>query len=270
MHPGKCLSAFGLTEPHAGSDIESIKTTATKVGEKYIVNGEKIFITNAGEAGLLSFTSRVVENGNDKGIGVFIVSTDIKGLRIGEKENKMGWRASDARSVYFENMEVDFSSMLYFSKNGINKFLKSLTLGRISIGALSVGTAKAAYQKAMEYSNDRIAFNKPINHFQSISFKLADMATKIEASELLVYHASWLKDKGENFIKEAAMAKLYASEAAMEITREAIQIHGGYGYVHEYDVERFFRDAKILEIVDGTSEIQRLTISREIIKDKMA
>ena len=267
---GEMLSALGLIEPNGGSDIELIKTIATKVGEKYIVNGEKTFVTNAGEAGFLSFTSRVVEKDSDKGIGVFIVSTDIKGLRIGEKENKMGWRASDTRSVYFENMEVDFSSMLYFSKNGINKFLESLTLGRLSIGALSVGTAKAAYQKAMEYSNDRIAFNKPINHFQSISFKLADMATKIEASELLVYHAAWLKDKGENFIKEAAMAKLYASEAAMEITREAIQIHGGYGYVHEYDVERFFRDAKILEIVDGTSEIQRLTISREIIKDKMA
>ena len=267
---GEMLSALGLIEPNGGSDIELIKTIATKVGEKYIVNGEKTFVTNAGEAGFLSFTSRVVEKDSDKGIGVFIVSTDIKGLRIGEKENKMGWRASDTRSVYFENMEVDFSSMLYFSKNGINKFLESLTLGRLSIGALSVGTAKAAYQKAMEYSNDRIAFNKPINHFQSISFKLADMATKIEASELLVYHAAWLKDKGKNFIKEAAMAKLYASEAAMEITREAIQIHGGYGYVHEYDVERFFRDAKILEIVDGTSEIQRLTISREIIKDKMA
>ena len=189
---------------------------------------------------------------------------------MGEKEDKMGWRASDTRSVYFENMELDFSNMLYFSKNGINKFLKSLALGRISIGALSVGIAKAAYQKAMEYSNDRIAFNKPINHFQSTSFKLADMATKIEASELLVYHAAWLKDKGENFIKEAAMAKLYVSEVAMEITREAIQIHGVYGYVHENDVERFFRDSKILEIVDGTSEIQRLTISREIIKDKMA
>ncbi len=267
---GEILSAFGFTEPYAGSDIEAIKTTATKVGEKYIINGEKIFITNAGEAGLLSFTSRIIENGNDKGIGVFIVSTDIKGLRIGEKENKMGWRASDTRSVSFENMEVNFSSMLYFSKNSINKFLESLTLGRISIGALSIGTAKAAYQKALVYSNDRFAFNKPINHFQSNSFKLADMATKIEASELLVYHASWLRDKGENFIKEAAMAKLYASEVAMGITREAIQIHGGYGYVHEYDVERFFRDAKILEIVDGTSEIQRLTISREIIKDMMA
>jgi alkylation response protein AidB-like acyl-CoA dehydrogenase len=267
---GEMLSAFGFTEPHSCSNIEVIKTTATKVGEKYIINGEKIFITNAGEAGLLSFTSRIIEKGSDKGIGVFIVSTDMKGLRVGEKEDKMGWRASDTRSVYFENMEVDSSSILYFSKNGINKFLKSLTLGRLSIAALSVGTARAAYQKAMEYSNERIAFHKPINHFQSISFKLADMATKIEASELLVYHAAWLKDRGENFIKEAAMAKLYASEAAMEITREAIQIHGGYGYVHENDVERFFRDAKILEIVDGTSEIQRLTISREIIKDKMA
>ena len=267
---GEMLSALGLTEAHDGSDVGSIKTTATKVGEKYIINGEKIFITNAGEAGLLSFTSRIIEKGRDKGIGVFIVSTDMKGLRIGEKENKMGWRACDTRSVYFENMELDFSNMLYFSKSGINQFLKSLTLGRISIGALSIGTAKAAYQKALGYSNDRFAFNKPINHFQSNSFKLADMATKIEASELLVYHASWLRDKGENFIKEAAMAKLYASEVAMEITREAIQIHGGYGYVHEYDVERFFRDAKILEIVDGTSEIQRLTISREIIKDLMA
>ena len=266
---GEMLSALGLTEPHAGSDTKSIKTTATKIGGKYIVNGGKIFITNAGEAGLLSFTSRVVDGGNDRGIGVFIVPTDVKGLRIEEKENKMGWRASDTRQVYFENMEVNSSDMLYSPKNGINKFLKGLTLGRISIGALSVGTATAAYQKAMVYSKDRIAFNKPINHFQSNSFKLADMAIKIEASELLVYHAAWLKDKGEKFIKEAAMAKLYASEAAMEITREAIQIHGGYGYVHEYDVERFFRDAKILEIVEGTSEMQRLTISREIIKDKI-
>ena len=267
---GETLSALGLTESYSGSDTELIKTTATKVGEKYIVNGKKVFITNAGEAGLLSFTSRIVEKGNDEGIAVFIVSTDIKGLTIGDKENKMGWKASDTRSAYFENMEVESSSILYFSKNGINKFLMSLALARLSIGALSVGNAKAAYQKAMEYSNDRIAFNKPINHFQSISFKLADMATKIEASELLVYHAAWLKDEGENFIKEAAMAKLYASEAAMEITREAIQIYGGYGYVHENKVERFFRDAKILEIVEGTSETQRLTISREIIKDNMS
>ena len=266
---GEMLSALALTEPYAGSDTDSIKTTAIKVGDKYIVNGGKIFITNAGEAGLLSFTSRVFEGDDDKGIGVFIVPTDIKGLRIGEKENKMGWRASDTRPVYFENMEVNFSGMLYLSKNRINKFFNGLMLGRISIGALSVGTAKAAYQKAMGYSKERIAFNKPINHFQSNSFKLADMATKIEASELLVYHAAWLRDKGENFVKEAAMAKLFASEAAMEITREAIQIHGGYGYVHEYDVERFFRDAKILEIVEGTSEMQRLIISREIIKDKI-
>ena len=266
---GEMLSALGLTELHAGSDTESIKTTATKVGGKYLVNGGKVFITNAGEAGILTFTSRVIEGGNDKGIGFFIVPTDVKGLRIGEKEKKMGWRASDTRRIDFENMEIDHSDMLCSPKNEINELLKGLTLGRISIGALSVGTATAAYEKAIRYSKDRIAFNKPINHFQSNSFKLADMATKIEASGLLVYHAAWLKDQGKSFLKESAMAKLYASEAAMEITRDAIQIHGGYGYVHEYDVERFFRDAKILEIVEGTSEMQRLIISREIIKEKM-
>jgi len=264
---GEMLSSLGLTELNAGSDSESIETRATKVGEKYLVNGGKIFITNAGKASVLSFTSRVVEDGNDKGIGVFIVPTDIKGLRIGEKEKKMGWRASDTRKIYFDNMKVDSENILCFPKNGIDEFFRGLTPGRISIGALSVGTATAAYEKAIVYSKDRVAFNKPINHFQSNSFKLAEMATKIEASKLLVYHAAWLKDQGKNFLKEAAMAKLYASEAAMKITREAIQIHGGYGYVHEYDVERFFRDAKILEIVEGTSEMQRLTIFREIIKE---
>ena len=264
---GKMLSAFGLTEPQAGSDAGSTKTTATKIGDVYIVNGGKIFITNAGQAGVLSFTARVVEGGEDKGIGAFIIPTDIKGLQIGKKEKKMGWRASDTRQIYFKNMELDSSYMLCSPKHGFKAFLKTLSSGRISIGALSIGTAKGAYEKALKYSKDRIAFNKPINHFQSISFKLADMATKIEASSLLVYHAAWLKDQGKNIIKQAAMAKLFASETAMAVTREAIQIHGGYGYVHDYDVERYFRDAKILEIGEGTSEIQRIIISREIIKE---
>ena len=264
---GEMLSAFGLTEPQAGSDAGSIKTTATKVGDEYLINGGKIFITNAGEAGVLSFTARVMENGKDKGIGAFIIPTDIEGLEIGVKEKKMGWRASDTRQIYFKNMKINSSSMLCSPKVGFKAFLKTLTSGRISIGALSIGTATGAYEKALKYSKDRIAFNKPINHFQSISFKLADMATKIEASKLLVYHAAWLKDQGKNIIKEAAMAKLFASETAMQVTRDAIQIHGGYGYVHDYDVERYFRDAKILEIGEGTSEIQRLIISREIIKE---
>tara|TARA_A100001011_G_C14092201_1_gene749111 strand:- start:82 stop:747 length:666 start_codon:yes stop_codon:yes gene_type:complete len=187
---------------------------------------------------------------------------DKNGSFPNEVLKKMGWRASDTRRIDFENMEIDYSDMRCSSKNRINELLKGLTLRRISIGALSVGTLIAAYEKAI------IVFNKPINHFQSNNFKLADMATKIEASRLLVRNASWLKDQGESFLKEAAMAKLYSSEAAMKITRDAIQIHGGYGYVHEYDVERLFRDAKILEIVEGSSEMQRLTISREIIKDK--
>ena len=266
---GEMLSAFGLTEPQAGSDAGSTKTTATKVGDEYLINGGKIFITNAGEAGVLSFTARVMENGKDKGIGAFIIPTDIDGLEIGVKEKKMGWRASDTRQIYFKNMKINSSAMLCSPKVGFKAFLKTLTSGRISIGALSIGTATGAYEKALKYSKDRIAFNKPINHFQSISFKLADMATKIEASKLLVYHAAWLKDQGKNIIKEAAMAKLFASETAMQVTRDAIQIHGGYGYVHDYDVERYFRDAKILEIGEGTSEIQRLIISREIIKEIM-
>ncbi len=264
---GEMLSAFGLTEPQAGSDAGSTRTTAIKLDDDYIVNGGKIFITNAGEAGVLSFTARVFEEEKDVGIGAFIIPTDTEGLEIGTKENKMGWRASDTRQIYFKNMKINSSNMLCSPKVGFKAFLKTLTSGRISIGALSIGTATGAYEKALKYSKHRIAFNNPINHFQSISFKLADMATKIQASKLLVYHAAWLKDQGKNIIKEAAMAKLFASETAMQVTREAIQIHGGYGYVRDYDVERYFRDAKILEIGEGTSEIQRMIIAREIIKE---
>jgi len=179
----------------------------------------------------------------------------------------MGWRASDTRQLYFKDMRIPMDSMLGSPENGFKTFLNTLTSGRIAIGALSIGTAVGAYEKALKYSQDRKAFNKNIHQFQSVAFKLSDMATKIEASKLLVYHAAWLKDNGKPFNKEAAMAKLFASEAAMEITSDAIQIHGGYGYVKDYDVERYFRDAKILEIGEGTSEIQRLIISREILKD---
>ena len=179
----------------------------------------------------------------------------------------MGWRASDTRQLFFKDMQIPASSLLAKPKDGFKTFMKTLTSGRVSIGALSVGTALGAFERAMKYSTEREAFGKPIHRFQSVGFKLADMATKIEASKLLVYHAAWLKDQGENIMKEAAMAKLFASETAMEVTTEAIQIHGGYGYVKEYDVERFFRDAKVLEIGEGTSEIQRLIISRAIMKD---
>ena len=264
---GEVLGAFGLTEPSAGSDAGSTKTKAVKHKNEYIVNGGKIFITNAGEAGLLSFTSQVIDDNENLGIAAFIIPTDTPGLEIGNKEKKMGWRASDTRQLYFKDMRIPMESMLGSPENGFKTFLNTLTSGRIAIGALSIGTAVGAYEKALQYSQDRKAFNKNIHQFQSVAFKLSDMATKIEASKLLVYHAAWLKDNGKPFNKEAAMAKLFASEAAMEITSDAIQIHGGYGYVKDYDVERYFRDAKILEIGEGTSEIQRLIISREILKD---
>jgi len=264
---GKTLGAFGLTEPEAGSDAGSTRTAAVKDGDHYVVNGSKIFITNAGEAGVLSFTAQIIEEGIKKGIGAFTIPTDILGLKIGPKEKKMGWRASDTRQLFFEDMKVPVENMLGNPKEGFKMFLKTLTGGRISVGALAVGTAEGAYKKALKYSTERKAFGREIYKFQPIGFKLADMATRIEAAKLLVFHSAWMKDQGKDVIKEAAMAKLFASEVAMDVTTEAIQIYGGYGYVAEYDVERFFRDAKVLEIGEGTSEVQRLVISREIIKD---
>jgi alkylation response protein AidB-like acyl-CoA dehydrogenase len=264
---GKTLGAFGLTEPEAGSDAGSTRTTAVKYGDHYVVNGSKIFITNASEAGVLSFTAQIMEEGIKTGIGAFTIPTDITGLKIGPKEKKMGWRASDTRQLFFEDMKVPVENMLGNPKEGFKTFLKTLIGGRISVGALAVGTAEGAYKKALKYSTERKAFGREIYKFQPIGFKLADMATRIEAAKLLVFNSAWMKDQGKDVIKEAAMAKLFASEVAMDVTTEAIQIYGGYGYVAEYDVERFFRDAKILEIGEGTSEVQRLVISREIIKD---
>ena len=263
---GKMLGAFGLTEPDAGSDAGATKTTAEKNGDGYIVNGGKIFITNAGVAGILNFTTQIIENGENKGIGAFIVPTDIDGLTIGPSEKKMGWKASDTRQLFFENMSVPKSNMIAEPAEGFKTFLTTLTGGRISVAALAVGTAEVAYDRALRYSKERSAFGKKIHQFQPVGFKLADMATQIEAAKLLTFHAAWKKDQGLNFIKEAAMAKLFASEMAMKTTTDAIQVHGGYGYVKDYDVERYFRDAKVLEIGEGTSEIQRLVISREILK----
>ncbi|NQV37317.1 MAG: acyl-CoA dehydrogenase family protein [Candidatus Marinimicrobia bacterium] len=264
---GEMLGAFGLTEPGAGSDAGNTKTTAVRDGDSYTVNGSKIFITNSGVAGLMNITARIIEDGKDKGIGAFIVSTDTPGLKIMPKEKKMGWRASDTRELFFDGMRVPAQNAIGSTSGGFKTFLKTLTGGRISVAALAVGTAIGAYERALKYSTEREAFGKHIHQFQSVGFKLADMATRIEAAKLLVFHAAWLRDRGKNVIKEAAMAKLFASEVAMDVTTDAIQIHGGYGYVKEYDVERYFRDAKVLEIGEGTSEIQRLIIKREIIKE---
>lgn len=262
---GEMIGAFGLTESDAGSDAGATKTTAVKKGDEYILNGGKIFITNVGEAGILNLTARVIEEDEDKGIGAFIIETNTPGLIINPKEKKMGWCASDTRQIFFEDMAVPAKNMLGTPGIGFKTFLKTLTGGRISIAALSVGTALGAYERALKYAAERKAFGKVIHKFQAIGNKLADMATEIEAAKLLTFHAAWMKDQGLDIQKEAAMAKLFASETAMRTTTEAIQIHGGYGYVKEYDVERYFRDAKILEIGEGTSEIQRLIISKNIV-----
>jgi alkylation response protein AidB-like acyl-CoA dehydrogenase len=264
---GKILGSFGLTEPGAGSDAGSTQTKAVKDGDEYVINGGKIFITNAGVAGLISLTTQIIEDGEKKGIGAFIAPMDTPGMTIAPKERKMGWRASDTRQIFFKDMRIPAENMIGRPAEGFRTFLKTLIGGRISVAALAVGTAEGAYKKALAYSMEREAFGKSIHKFQAVSFKLADMATQIEAAKLLVYHVAWMKDQGKRVLKEAAMAKLFASEIAMDITTEAIQVHGGYGYVHEYDVERFFRDAKVLEIGEGTSEVQRMVIAREIIKE---
>ncbi|MBA7693206.1 Acyl-CoA dehydrogenase [subsurface metagenome] len=262
---GEMLGAFGLTEPEAGSDAGATRARAERKGDKFIVNGQKVFCTNAGQAGIIVITARLFDNGEDQGISTFLVEKDTPGLRLGKPEKKMGWRASDTRSLFFEEMEVPSGNLLGQPARGFRQFLQALTGGRISVGALALGTGEGAYQLALNYSQEREAFGRKISQFQSVQFSLADMATQLEAARHLVYHAAWLTDQGQHVIKEAAMAKLFASELAMRITTDAIQIHGGYGYIREYQVERFFRDAKVLEIGEGTSEVQRMVIARQIL-----
>ena len=263
---GEMIGSFALTEPNAGSDAGNTQTKAVLDGDEYIVNGQKVFCTNAGYAGCLIFTSKIIENGVDMGIGALYVNPDAPGVNLGEPEKKMGWKGSDTRSIYFDQLRIPKKNILGTPGQGFKQFLKTLTIGRISISALGLGIAVGAYELALKYSNERSAFGKKINNFQAISFKLADMYTEISASRQLIYHAAWLKDQGKDMIKDAAVAKLFSSESAMRITTDAIQIHGGYGYIEDYHVERFFRDAKILEIGEGTSEVQRMVIAREILK----
>ena len=263
---GKKIGAFGLTEPNAGSDAGNTQTRAVLEEDEYIINGEKAFCTNAGEASVMIFTAVMVENGEEKGISAFVIDAETEGMSLNPPEKKMGWCGSDTRSVFFKEMRIPKSAVLGNPSKGFKQFLKTLTGGRITIGALGLGTAQGAFVRALEYSHEREAFSRPINKFQGVSFKLSDMATQIEAARHLVYYAAWKKDQGLPVIREAAMAKLFSSETAMMVTTEAIQVLGGYGYIKEYDVERFFRDAKILEIGEGTSEIQRIIIARELIQ----
>ncbi|MCE3234573.1 MAG: acyl-CoA dehydrogenase [Vampirovibrio sp.] len=259
------LGAYGLTEPNAGSDSGGTETTAVKQGDKYILNGTKIFITNANYAETFIATAVTQKGVGTKGISAFIFEKDIPGFSLGAKDEKLGMRGSDWGTLQFDNAEIAAENLIGEEGKGFKYFMQTLDNGRISIGALGVGIAQGALDKALQYAKERRQFGKAIADFQAIQFMLADMAMEIEAARLLVYNAARLKLAGLPFTKEASMAKLYASEVAMRATNHAIQIHGGYGYTKDFPVERYLRDAKLCEIGEGTSEIQRTVIARNIL-----
>jgi alkylation response protein AidB-like acyl-CoA dehydrogenase len=263
---GEYLGAFCLTEPQAGSDAAGIKTRAIKDGEDYVINGSKIFITNGGEADVYIVFAVTDPSAGSKGITTFIVEKDTPGFIVGKDEKKMGLHGSRTVQLTFENMRVSGENILGNEGEGLKIALGNLDVGRIGIAAQALGIAEAALEAATEYASGRQQFGKPISRQQGVGFKLADMATSIEAARLLVYRAADLRAKGKPCGLEASMAKLFASRTAVEVTTEAIQVFGGYGYTEDYPVERYFRDAKITEIYEGTSEIQRLVISKQLTK----
>ncbi len=283
---GQVLGGFGLTEPGAGSDAGGTRTTAVRHNGGYRINGSKIFITHAGVGEIFVVTAVTDRTKGARGISSFIVTKETTdreaadrvgvghapelepftpGVRAGKKEDKMGWRASDTRELILEDAEVPAENLLGAEGEGFINFMKTLDSGRIGIAALALGLAQGALDQTLRFTAEREQFGKPIRAFQGVQFALADMATEIACARHLVYHAAWLKQKGRPFSQAAAMAKLYASELAMRATTRAVQLHGGYGYTSEYPVERMMRDAKILEIGEGTSEVQRLVIARHLL-----
>lgn len=261
---GESFGAFGLTEPNAGSDAGGTETSAVLADGNYTINGSKVYITNASYAKHLALTAITGRKDGKKEISAIIVPTDAPGFKIIDNYEKMGLHASNTTELLLEDVVVPEENLLGESGKGFQQFLVTLDGGRIGIGAMAVGIAQAAYERALAYSKERKQFGKTLSSFQITQFKLADMAMKIELARTMVYKAAWMKDQGRKFTKEASMCKLYASEIAMEVANEAIQIHGGYGYMREYEVERYLRDAKLLEIGEGTSEVQRMVIARQI------
>ncbi|WP_252502926.1 acyl-CoA dehydrogenase [Sporosarcina sp. Marseille-Q4943] len=261
---GESFGAFGLTEPNAGSDAGGTQTTAREEGDEFVINGSKVYITNASYAKHLALTAITGNENGKKEISAVIVPTDAEGFTVIDNYEKMGLHASNTTELVLDNVKVPKENLLGKRGDGLRQFLVTLDGGRIGIGAMAVGIAQAAFDRALKYSKERKQFGKTLSEFQVTQFKLADMAMKIELARNMVYKAAWLKDQGRPFTKEAAMCKLYASEIAMEVADEAIQIHGGYGYMKEYEVERYMRDAKLLEIGEGTSEVQRMVIARQI------
>jgi butyryl-CoA dehydrogenase len=284
---GRVLAGFGLTEPSAGSDAGGTKTVAVRRGASYVLNGSKIFITHGGVGEVFVVTALTTPGVGSRGISSFIVTKEtvdiararavgighddslaaMPGFRAGKKEDKLGWRASDTRELILEDVEVPAENLLGPEGAGFANFMRTLDSGRIGMAALSLGLAEGAYEQALRYTSVRKQFGQAIAGFQGVQFQLSDMATEIEAGKHLMYHATWLAHHGKPFTKAAAMAKLYCSELAMRATIKAVQLHGGYGYTKDYPVERMMRDAKICEIGEGTSEIQRLVIARHLLKE---
>lgn len=261
---GETLGSFGLTEPNAGSDAAGTLTTAVAKDQTWKINGSKCYITNASYSKFVSLTAKTQIDQKDLGISAFIVPTDATGFTIINNYIKMGLNASNTTELILDSVEVPFDALLGKLGEGFKQFLITLDGGRIGIGAMALGIAQGAYELSLAYAKERKQFGREISKFQAIQHKLADMYMKIELARNMVYKAAWLKDQGRNFTKEASICKLYASEVASEVCNQAVQIHGGYGYMHEYKVERFLRDAKLTEIGEGTSEIQRNIIAREI------
>ncbi|MFB2119260.1 acyl-CoA dehydrogenase [Parapedobacter sp. 2B3] len=264
---GTHIGAFCLSEPEAGSDATSQRTTAVDNGDHYVLNGTKNWITNGSTASTYLVIAQTDPQKAHRGINVLIVEKGMAGFTVGPKENKLGIRGSDTHSLLFDDVKVPKENRIGEDGFGFKFAMKTLEGGRIGIAAQALGIASGAYELARDYAKERQTFGKPIADHQAIQFKLADMATQIEAARLMCLKAAWLKDHGQPYTQAAAMAKLYASEVAMRTTVEAVQIHGGYGYVKEYHVERLMRDAKITQIYEGTSEIQRMVIARELLKD---
>ncbi len=267
---GKAIGAFALTEPEAGSDAASIRTRAVKDGDYYVISGLKHFITNGAIADVVIVFATVDPSLRHKGITAFIVEKGTPGFRVGREENKMGIRATNTSELIFEECRIPASNRLGQEGEGFRIALMMLDSGRIGVAAQAVGIARRAYEEALKYARTRQQFGQPIAQFQAIQWMLADMATRIEAARLLTIKAALKKDSGERYTKEAAMAKLFASETAVWVTDRAVQIHGGYGYMKEYVVERLYRDAKITEIYEGTNEIQRLVIANQILQESAA
>jgi butyryl-CoA dehydrogenase len=265
MASGQVIGAYGLTEPGAGSDSRGTRTRAHRVGDEWVINGSKRFITNAGVAGTYIVTA-VTDREQDSGkISAFIVEAETPGFSIGRMEEKMGLHASNTGELLFDDCRIPADNLLGAEGEGDKLFLKTLDGGRIGIASMALGLAQAAYEASSAYAKERRQFGRPIGEFQGVAFKIADMATTIDAARLMTYRAAWLKDCGKPYTTEAAMAKLYASEVARDVTNDAVQVHGGYGYVTEYNVERYLRDAKLTEIGEGTSEIQRMVIARNLL-----